>query len=246
MAIFCLDEIKDYKTILKQLFAEFLGTFLYLSICLLAGTNIGPNIEVIALANGLLVASVVQIIGQISGGHINPAVTIGVLARGHIKLLKAVLYIIAQVLGSLLGAFVAYAVTHSNLRQDLGATIPHKDLRADQVFGLEFIMTFILVSVVLSVLDTRRCDRGLGSGPLAIGLSITACQVSAFLYTGSLNPIRSLGPAVVMNIWTKHWVYWLGPILGGVAAGLTYRFILANRHHQRRDENQAQQRSDFE
>ncbi|XP_045773446.1 aquaporin AQPAe.a-like [Maniola jurtina] len=236
MAIFGQEEIKDYKTTLQQVFAEFLGTFLYLSICLLAGTNVEPNIEAIALANGLLVASVVQIIGQISGGHINPAVTIGVFARGHIKLLKAILYIIAQILGSLLGALLAYAVTHTNLRQDLGATVPYKDLRADQVFGLEFIMTFILVSVVLSVLDTRRSDRGLGSGPLAIGLSITACQVSAFLYTGSLNPVRSLGPAVVMNIWTKHWVYWLGPILGGAAAGLIYRFILADRYR-RSDEN---------
>lgn len=236
MSIFGEEEIKDYKTTLKQLFAEFLGTFLYLSICLLAGTNGEPSVEAIALANGLLIASVIQIIGQISGGHINPAVTIGVFARGHIKLIKSLLYIIAQILGSLLGSLVAYAVTDSSSRQDLGATVPDKDLRADQVFGLEFVMTFILVSVVLSVLDTKRSERGLGSGPLAIGLSVTACQISAYLYTGSLNPVRSLGPAVVMNIWTTHWVHWLGPMLGGLAAGLVYKFVLANRRR-RSDEN---------
>ncbi|CAH2239854.1 aquaporin AQPAe.a-like [Pararge aegeria] len=225
MSILGQEEIKDYKTILKQLFAEFLGTFLYISICLLAGTNIEPNVVAVALANGLLIASVVQIIGQISGGHINPAVTVGVFACGRIKLMKAFLYIIAQILGSLIGSTVAYAITDSDSRHELGATVPRKELRADQVFGLEFIMTFVLVAVVLSVLDTKRSDRGLGSAPLAIGLSVTACQVSAFLYTGSLNPVRSLGPAVVMNIWTKHWVYWIGPILGGLTAGLNYRFI---------------------
>ncbi|XP_052742264.1 aquaporin AQPAe.a-like [Bicyclus anynana] len=225
MSILGHEEIKDYKTLLKQLFAEFLGTFLYMSLCLLAG-NVEPDFTAVALSNGLLIAAVIQIIGPISGGHINPAVTVGVLTCGHIKLVKALFYIIAQTLGSLLGSIVAYAVTDDNSRHNLGATVPHIDLRADQVFGLEFIMTFILVAVVLSVLDSKRSNVGLGSAPLAIGLSVTACQVSALFYTGSLNPVRSFGPAVVMNIWTKHWVYWLGPILGGVTAGLTYRFIL--------------------
>ncbi|XP_050344456.1 aquaporin AQPAe.a-like [Nymphalis io] len=223
MSMLGTEDIKDYKTTARQLFAEFLGTSLYLSISLLAETNIGKTVVGSSLANGLLIASVIQIIGHVSGGHINPAVTIGVLTCGHMTVIKAILYIIAQILGSLLGSAVAYSVTDDNLRNGLGATVPYFNLRADQVLGLEFIMTFILVAVVLSVMD--KSAKGLGSGPLAIGLSVTACQSSAILYTGSLNPVRSFGPAVIMNIWIHHWVYWVGPILGGITAGVIYRFI---------------------
>ncbi|XP_046968127.1 aquaporin AQPAe.a-like [Vanessa cardui] len=222
------DILKNYDVIARQIFAEFLGTFLYLSISLLAETNLGKSVVGTSLANGLLVASVIQIIGHISGGHINPAVTVGVLTCGHITVIKAILYIIAQIFGSLIGSCVAYSVTDVTLRNGLGATVPHFNMRADQVFGLEFIMTFILVAVVLSVMDNRN-SNGLGSGPLAIGLSVTACQSSAVMYSGSLNPVRSFGPAVVMNIWTFHWVYWVGPILGGIAAGVIYRFIFTIR-----------------
>ncbi|XP_026490293.1 aquaporin AQPAe.a-like [Vanessa tameamea] len=229
MSIFAKEDIlKDYDLIARQIFAEFLGTFLYLSISLLAETNLGKSVVGTSLANGLLVASVIQIIGHISGGHINPAVTIGVLTCGHITAIKAILYIIAQIFGSMLGSAVAYSITDVNLRNGLGATVPYFNMRADQVFGLEFIMTFILVAVVLSVMDSRSAI-GLGSGPLAIGLSVTACQSSAVMYSGSLNPVRSFGPAVVMNIWTYHWVYWVGPIFGGIAAGLIYRFIFTTR-----------------
>ncbi|CAH0727236.1 unnamed protein product, partial [Brenthis ino] len=221
MSILGIEDLKDIK-ILRQIFAEFLGTFLYLSISLLAGTSLGAGAVATALANGLLVASVIQIIGQVSGGHINPAVTIGVLTCGCMKIMKAILYITAQILGSILGSLVAYAIVDSSSRNALGATIPYSELRAYQILILEFITTFILVAVVLSVVD-RKGLRNIA--PIAIGLSITGCQCSAVLYSGSLNPVRSLGPAVAVNIWTHHWVYWVGPLLGGFLAGLTHKYI---------------------
>ncbi|XP_032518187.2 aquaporin-like [Danaus plexippus] len=232
MSFLGLEELKDYVMVLKQLFAEFLGTFLYLSITLLAGLTSNNSVSfhslvvVTALSNGFLVASIIQVTGHISGGHINPAVTVGVLASGRMKIAKGILYIGAQILGSLLGAFVAYGISEITTRGNLGATIPYNGLRVDQVLGLEFLMTFILVSVVLSVNDTNKPVAGLGSGALAIGISIVACQSSALFYSASLNPVRSLGPAVMMNIWTHHWVFWIGPLLGGLCAGLIYRFML--------------------
>lgn len=88
-------------------------------------------------------------------------------------------------------------------------------------------MTFVMVSVGLSVLDPRRGARGLGSAALAVGLSLTACQCACFSYTGaSLSPVRSLGPAVIMNMWEHHWIYWIGPLLGGFLSGVMYRFVL--------------------
>ncbi|KAH9640048.1 hypothetical protein HF086_017609 [Spodoptera exigua] len=227
-------EIKNYKNLSKQLFAEFLGTFLYLSIVLSAGIAHGTsnNTVVVSLANGLVVASIVQMCGHVSGGHINPAVTVGALVCGYIKPLKAVCYVAVQVLGGIAGSGVAYLVSVEKIKGNLGATVPYTETRSDQAFALEFLMTFLLVSVVLSVLDPKRGSRGLGSSPLAIGICITGCLCSSIPYTSSLNPVRSLGPAVIMGIYEVFWVYWVGPLLGGLVAGIVYRFVLGVTHNE--------------
>ncbi|KAJ8720408.1 hypothetical protein PYW07_012451 [Mythimna separata] len=223
-----IDDLKDYRTLFKQLISEFLGTFFYLALVLSSGIGYGtsqPNV-VIAMANGFLVATVIQIFGHVSGGHVNPAVTLGALVCARIKPMKAVFYVIVQVLGSILGAAVAYAVSSDAIKGNLGATVPFPYSKAVQIFVLEFLMTFLLVAVVLSVTDYARGARGLGSSSLAIGICITGCLCSSLPYTGSLNPVRTLGPAVVMNIHHMHWVYWVAPLLGGLVAGLVYRCVL--------------------
>ncbi|CAB3255988.1 unnamed protein product [Arctia plantaginis] len=232
-------EMKNYNLVIRQLLSEFLGSLLYLSLVLSAGIGIkstndneGRRIEhgtatvLIAVANGLVVASIITIFGHVSGAHINPAVTCGAMICKHIKPVKAVCYVIVQIVGGVAGAGIAYLLSSETIRGDLGAIIPYKHLREYQIFGLEFLMTFMLVAVVLSVIDTTRGARGLGSAPLAIGLSITAGICSCSPYTASMNPIRSLGPAVIMNRWDSHWVYWVGPMAGGLVAGLTYRCLL--------------------
>ncbi|XP_075977005.1 aquaporin-like [Anticarsia gemmatalis] len=223
---------KNYKHVIRQVLAELLGSFLYISLVLSAGCNIrtndiGGKVILIGLSNGLVVASVVGIIGHVSGGHINPAVTLGALICGRIRLLKALLYVKAQVTGSIAGAAVAYAVAANSLRGNLGATTPYSQSEVPEIFALEFLMTFLVVAVTLSVTDMNRGARGLGSGPLAIGLAITACICACHPYTMSMNPIRSLGPALMTNIWYDHWVYWVGPLAGGSVAGLVYRFLLS-------------------
>ena len=96
-----------------------------------------------------------------------------------------------------------------------------------QAFGIEFMITMVLVLVVFAAAaDANNAGSVKGSAPLAIGLSITTCHLFAIPLTGSsMNPARSLGPSVVVGCWENHWVYWAGPILGGVTAGLLYQLV---------------------
>ncbi|KAJ0181211.1 hypothetical protein K1T71_003296 [Dendrolimus kikuchii] len=212
----------------RALLAEFVGNLLLnlfgcgACINISQGSSAAPDIVLIALAFGLAVYASVSAIGHISGGHINPAVTAGMAATGRVKPLRAILYVIAQCAGAAAGSGLLKALTPEKVAGKLGVTALGTDVTALQGFGIEFFLGFVLIFVVCGVCDPNKPDSK-STAPLAIGLTVTLGHLLAVDYTGSaMNPARSFGSALVANDWADHWVYWAGPVAGGVAAALLY------------------------
>lgn len=217
------------------LLAEFIGTQLLVTVgCGACASHPTRSIVQISLAFGLSVGTVVWAIAHISGGHINPAVTLGFLVTRKISIVRAIFYIISQCLGAMTGAGLLYVTMpregSSNVTNPtLGTSAPPGDgsVEVYKVLIIEYMITFLLVLTVFATVDSRRTGLS-GSGPLAIGLSVTMGHLWAVPFTGAgTNPARVFGPAVVSHTWTHHWAYWLGPLLGGVTAALLYELVLA-------------------
>lgn len=216
----------------KALVAEFIGTFALIFIGAGAGAlGIGGLVGV-AFAHGLVIVAFVYAYGHISGTHINPAITLGLLAAGKIEAGKAAAYVVVQVLGGLVAAFTLRWVL-GGVVGGLGATTLAQNL---QIGGstvtitplvgvvLEAILTFFLAN---SVLNAAVSGKAGGHAGLAIGMTLTfAILMGGPLTGGSLNPARSIGPALASGNTTDLWVYLVGPVLGGVVAGLLYRGVL--------------------
>ncbi|XP_072219634.1 aquaporin FA-CHIP-like [Leuresthes tenuis] len=218
------------KEFWRAVLAEFVGMtlFIFLSISTAIGNsnNTNPDQEVkVSLAFGLAIATLAQSLGHISGAHLNPAVTLGMLASCQISVFKAVMYIVAQMLGSALASGIVYGARPNNTTA-LGLNALN-GVTPSQGVGIELLATFQLVLCVIAVTDKRRRDVT-GSAPLAIGLSVCLGHLAAISYTGcSINPARSFGPALILNNFTDQWVFWVGPMCGGVAAALIYDFLLS-------------------
>ncbi|CAH1780059.1 unnamed protein product [Owenia fusiformis] len=219
-----------WRAVLAELIGTLFLTFIGCGSCIGWLDDYDPSMVQIALAFGLGVATMVWSIAHVSGGHINPAVTCGMLVTRKISVARSVFYVIAQSIGAIAGAGILKGVTPGNsthIQVTLGATTVNSHVSVQQAFGIELMITFVLVFTVFASCDGKRTDLK-GSGPLQIGLSVTLCHLFAIKYTGSsMNPARSLGPAVVQGIWQDHWVYWTGPILGGVIAALLYDSVFA-------------------
>ncbi|KAI4879838.1 hypothetical protein NFI96_016481 [Prochilodus magdalenae] len=216
-------------TFWRAVIAELVGMTLFIFIGLASAVgnknNESPDQEVkVALAFGLAIATLAQSLGHISGAHLNPAVTLGLLVSCKITLLKAAFYVLAQMLGAIVASCIMSKLTPDETT--LGVNSLAANLTPVQGLGIEFLATFQLVLCVLATTDSRRNDVT-GSGALAIGLSVGLAHLAAISYTGcGINPARSFGPAVIMKSFENHWVYWVGPLLAGVAAALLYDFAL--------------------
>ena len=198
----------------------------------IVATDNPSTILSISLTFGLAVATVVWGIAHVSGGHINPAVTVGMLVARKITFVRAVLYVGAQIIGSIVGAAILSGLNPATLDDIKGKpqvcpTTLQDPMTPGKGLIVELLITFLLVFTVFSSCDKKRKDIS-GSAPLTIGLSVGLCHIFAIKYTGSsMNPARTFGPAVIGDIWTDHWIYWLGPLCGGILAGLLYEFIFA-------------------
>uniref|UniRef100_A0A6B2F463 Aquaporin-5 n=1 Tax=Bothriechis nubestris TaxID=1766655 RepID=A0A6B2F463_9SAUR len=215
---------------LRAVFTEFLATMIFVFFGLgsaLKWPSALPSVLQISLAFGLAIATMVQTFGHISGGHFNPAVTIAFFVGNQISFLRTLFYIVAQLLGAIAGAGILYGVTPTNARGNLAANGLSNNTTAGQAVVVEIILTFQLVFCIFASTDNRRNDN-VGSPSLSIGLSVTLGHLVGIYFTGcSMNPARSLGPAVVMKRFTSaHWVFWVGPISGAILASVLYNYVL--------------------
>jgi MIP family channel proteins len=178
----------------------------------------------ISFVFGAVVAALIYSLGHISDAHFNPAVTLAFWASGFFPRQKVMAYILAQALGAI-SASGLLRLSLGNIAQ-LGATFPLNGNWV-QAFVLETVLTFILMFVILGSGLDRRSPVGFAG--LAIGLTVGLEAAFMGPITGaSMNPVRSLGPALVGNLWQHHWLYWVAPILGAQLAVLAYRHLSNN------------------
>jgi MIP family channel proteins len=216
------------ENLTKALVAEFIGTFALIFLGAGSGVILGvegspAGLITVALAHGLTLMVFAYAYGHVSGTHINPAVTLGLAAAGKFEPVRAIYYIVAQLLGGIVAGFALIFVFGGPLN-DLGVTVINYDLtNVGGAFVLEMIGTFFLVNTVLNAAVSGRAGN---LAPLAIGMILAACIMFFGPLTGaSLNPARTLGPAVAAGIYSDIWVYMVSTILGGIVAGLLYRFF---------------------
>jgi MIP family channel proteins len=222
------------RQLTRAVLAEGIGTFLFVLIgvgCIVLGGLTGapsPLLDV-ALAHGITLAVVVTAFAAISGGHINPAVTVGLWVNGTIGAAKAASYIVAQLIGAFLGAVVIRATFGEEAWQTTGYGKPTMMAGIDPTIGLilEAIMTTLLVvAVFLTAVDPRAAKLG----GLLIGLAIVGDILVIGPVTGAaMNPARWFGPAAASGDFTDAYVWTVGPVLGAIVVALLYRFLLAPR-----------------
>lgn len=208
----------------------------------LGGGSATTFVIAVAIAHGLGILIAVSATANISGGHINPAVTFAAAMTGKIKVSTGVLYVAAQLIGAVLGVLLLKTIVAGPMEMGLGAHGLNVfdpqvggGILDDQIADgagagllLEMALTFALVFVVFATAMDPKGPRHLA--PVAIGLVIMLDHFVGIPMTGaSMNPARSFGPAVVANVWTDHWVFWLGPIIGGAIAAFVYENVFMNR-----------------
>ncbi|XP_060731052.1 aquaporin-4-like [Tachysurus vachellii] len=221
------------KAFWRAVSGEFLATLIFVLISLGSTINWASDkdnpppadLVLISLCFGLSIATMVQCFAHITGGHINPAVTAAMLVTRKLSLAKALFYVLAQCLGAVTGAGILFLVTPSAVQGSLGVTMVNSSISVGHALVVELLITFELVFTVFATCDNKRNDLN-GSASLAIGIAVVIGHLFAIPYTGaSMNPARSFGPAVITFKWESHWVYWVGPILGGILAAAMYEYL---------------------
>lgn len=227
----------------KKLIAELLGTFwLTFGGCgsavlaaAFGGTdsNLGIGLLGVSLAFGLTVLTMAYAIGHISGCHLNPAVTLGLVVGGRHPAKEAGAYIAAQTVGAILAAAVLYVIVAGKAGADIGGFAAngfddHSPGGYNMMAALlaEFVLTFFFLIIIMGATDARAPA---GFAPIAIGLGLALIHLIGIPVTNvSVNPARSTGPALFVGGWAiaQLWLFWVAPILGGVLGGVVYKNVL--------------------
>jgi aquaporin Z len=189
----------------------------------------------VALAFGLTVLTMAYTIGHISGCHLNPAVTLGLWAGGRFSGKDIPLYVIAQVLGAVIAAYLLYFIASGQAGWEMGGFAAngfgeHSPGKYSLVAGvtMEVVMTFMFLIVIMGATDKRAPA---GFAPIAIGLALTLIHLVSIPVTNtSVNPARSTGQALVVGGWAieQLWVFWVAPLIGGILGGVVYKALGAD------------------
>ncbi len=210
--------------------AELLGTFVLLffgvgTVLALGGAGDPAQKLAIGLAFGLAILAMAYALGHVSGAHLNPAVTIGQALSGRFPLVAAAAYVVAQLVGALLGVLAAHALLGDANDVAISVTAPGPGISAGQALFAEVLLGFILMLVVKGTAVDDRAE-GPAAG-MAIGLTVAAGHLAMIPVSGSsFNPARSFGSAVVSGELGDLWIYVVGPVVGAVAAALLYEQVL--------------------
>lgn len=211
---------------LKKYIAEFIGTavlvFLACGTAAVVGCNTLPGYLLTALAFGLVIVAMAYSIGNISGCHINPAVSIAMLVSGKMNVKDFIGYIVAQFAGAIAGAAALKFILFNDLALGQNGLYNDDILRS---LAIEVALTFIFVLAILGV--TSKIENSSVAG-IVIGLSLTLVHILGIAFTGtSVNPARSFGPALFVGgeALSNVWVFIVAPLVGGVLAALVYKFL---------------------
>lgn len=215
-------------TAIKKYVAEFIGTFVLVLFACGTAAQVGCNAAagtgylLTALAFGLVIVAMAYSIGNVSGCHINPAVSIAMLVSGKMNLKDFIGYVVSQFLGAIAGAAVLMAIV--GVDSGLGANALYNG-NVGLSFVIEVILTFVFVIAILGV--TSKQENGAVAG-IVIGLTLVLVHILGISFTGtSVNPARSFGPALFVGgeALKNIWVFILAPLVGGVLAAITYKFL---------------------
>jgi aquaporin Z len=223
----------------KRLTAEILGTFWLVfggcgsAVLAAAFPDVGIGLLGVSLAFGLTVLTMAFAIGHISGCHLNPAVTVGLATGRRFPWSEVIPYMIAQVIGAVVAAFLLYVIASGKSGFTLTAGFASNGYAEHSpggysltaAFVAEVVLTFMFLMVILGATDSRAPA---GFAPIAIGLALTLIHLISIPVTNtSVNPARSTGPALFVGGWaiSQLWLFWLAPLLGGFLAGLAYPAI---------------------
>lgn len=226
----------------KKLTAEFFGTFWLVfggcgsAVLAAAFPQVGIGLLGVSFAFGLSVLTMAYAVGHISGGHFNPAVTIGLFAARRIPGSDVAPYIVAQVIGGIVAAAVLYLIASGKPGFDVAAGFASNGFGAHSPGGYsllaaavaEVVMTLMFLLIILGATDPRAPQ---GLAPIAIGLALTLIHLVSIPVTNtSVNPARSTGPALFVGGWalSQLWLFWIAPIVGAVLGGLAHRALLHN------------------
>jgi aquaporin Z len=220
----------------KRALAEFMGTFWLVfggcgsAVLAAAFPAVGIGLLGVAFAFGLTVLTMAYAIGHISGCHLNPAVSVGLVTAKRFPVSELPAYVIAQVLGGILGAGILYVIASGKAGFDIGGGLASNGYGLHSPGGYtlvacitaEVVLTFMFLMIILGATD-RRAPQGFA--PIAIGLGLTLIHLIGIPVTNlSVNPARSTGPAIFVGGWALEqlWLFWLAPIVGAAIAGIAY------------------------